>query len=185
MKKDEQEILQAVQSGDESAFNEFVRLYQKDVHLLALRIIGDSEEALDISQKVFMKVHKSIKSFRGESSISTWLYRITYNACMRYLKSFRVRRFFSFDKEDFESISGGDAGKDIAKSEFRDNLKSVLNKLPPQQKVVFTLRQIQGLKISEAAEIMGLKEGTIKALHFHAVRKLREELKEWKYASFS
>ena len=185
MKKDEQEILEALKRGDETVFNDFVRRYQKEVYMLALRLTGDKDEALDISQKVFIKAYKSIVNFRGESSISTWLYRITYNASLRYLNSLRVKKFFSFGKDDFEEFMGGDSNNDTSRNEFWENLHRALNKMPPQQKAVFTFRQIEGLKISETAEIMGLKEGTIKALHFHAVRKLREELKEWQYTNFS
>lgn len=185
MKKDEKEILVALKRGDDDAFNEFVRLYQKEVHMLALRLTGDKDEALDISQRVFIKAHKSIGNFRGESSLSTWLYRITYNASLRHLNSVRVKRFFSFSKDDFEEFKGGDSDDDMNRKEFRDNLQKALSKIPPQQKAVFTLRQIEGLKVSETAEIMGLQEGTVKALHFHAVRKLREELKEWQYTNFA
>ena len=183
--KDEREILERLHGGDDAAFAEMVRNHQKEVHMLALRLLGDQEEALNISQLTFIKAHKGLKNFRGDSSISTWLYRITYNLCMKRLASARWKRFIPLEDSFTAEPSTNNAQNEIERSDFRENLQKAVDKLPAQQKAVFVMHQLEGLKLSEVASIMNRKLGTIKALHYHAVLKLRSALKEWKYAEFS
>jgi RNA polymerase sigma-70 factor (ECF subfamily) len=181
---DEKEIIERIKRGDEIAFNEMVRLHQKQVYMLALRMVNDSQEALDISQKVFIRVHKAIKGFRGESSLSTWLYRITYNLCIKYLSSKRLKRFIPFDMSTITEPAKNDSSDSVLRDDFQRSLKEAVDKLPAKQKAVFTFRQLQGLSLKETAEIMELQLGTIKAMHFQAIRKLRESLKEWRNVEF-
>jgi len=182
---DEKDIIERIKLGDESAFNEMVRMHQKQVHMLALRMVNDPDEALDISQKVFITVHKAIKGFRGESSLSTWLYRITYNLCIKHLRAAKLKRFIPFDFNTFAEQAKESTSETILRDDFHRSMKEAVDKLPAKQKAVFTFRQLQGLSLKETAEIMELQLGTIKAMHFQAVRKLREELLEWRNVEFS
>ncbi len=183
---EEKEIIALAKTGSESAFTELVKLHQKEVHMLALRLMFNREEALEVSQMAFIQAYKSMKSFRGESCFSTWLYRITYNIAMRKLKWAKLQRYLPGGMEVLENLPAADnPAKEAEKEAFRRNLQEALGRLPPQMRVVFTLHQIQGLKLAEVAEIMEKSLGNIKALHYHAVRKLREALKDWQYAEFS
>lgn len=186
MKNDEKDIIAKAQQGDEAAFTDLVKLHQREVHLLALRLLGNHEEALDVSQLAFMQAYKGLKNFRGEASLSTWLYRITYNLCMRRLKTAKWKRFMALDENITDDRPSSDSPyKETERAEFKQNLQSALEHLPPKMRAVFTMHQIQGLKMAEIAEITGKTTGNIKALHYHAIRKLREALKEWKHAEFS
>lgn len=182
---DERDMLEKLRAGDEAAFNQLVRDNQKNVHMLALRLVVDPEEALDISQRVFIKAYKGLKNFRGDSTLSTWLYRITYNLCMKHLKSARLKRFLSLDGGIIPEPTTSTPYDKVLRDDFRESVGRALETLPPRQKAVFTLHHLQGLKMKEIADIMELKVGTVKALHYHAVRKLRDALQEWKGTKFA
>jgi RNA polymerase sigma-70 factor (ECF subfamily) len=177
---DETRLISRFQDGDASAFDEIVRRHQKMTHMLALRLLGDTEEALEVSQNVFLRAFQNLKDFRGQSKLSSWLYRITYNLCMKRLRNRRLRRFLSLDNEEYPLPNIENPDEQFERQEFRRDLQLSIAKLPPQQKAVFTLHHLQGLKLSEVAEVMNRDIGTVKALHYHAVRKLRSALKEWK-----
>jgi len=183
---EEKEIISLAQTGSESAFTELVKRHQNSIYMLALRLMFDRDEALEVSQLAFIQAYKNLKSFRGEASLSTWLYRITYNIAMRKLKLAKLRRYLPGGMDILNNLPSSDsASKEAEKSAFRQNLAEALEKLPPQMRAVFTMHQVQGLKLVEVAEIMRKSVGNIKALHYHAVRKLRESLKDWQYAEFS
>ena len=152
---EEKEIIALAKTGSESAFTELVKRHQKEVHMLALRLMFDREEALEVSQLAFIQAYKSLKSFRGDSSFATWLYRITYNIAMRKLKWAKLRRYLPGGMEVLENLPSSDnPAKEAEKVAFRRNLEEALEQLPPQMRAVFTLHQIQGLKLAEVAEIM-------------------------------
>ena len=183
---DEQIIIERAKAGDSKAFDELVKRHQREVHLLALRLIGENEEALDVSQQAFIQAYKGLKNFRGDSAFSTWMYRITYNTAMKKLKYAKWKRFVPAGDSYLEDRPGTDnPHREAERNNFRDELSEAIDNLPPQMKAVFTLHQVQGLKMAEVADIMGKSEGNIKALHYHAVRKLREALQEWRHAEFS
>ncbi len=181
----EKELIKQLRAGDESAFDRMVKTYQKEIYMLALRLTGSRDDAMDISQSVFIRAFKSVKNFRGDSSLSTWLYRIGYNQSLKHLKNARWKRFLSIDDNSIKQPSLPAADDQVRRSDFRRDLREAVEKLPPQQKAAFTLHHLQGLKLTEVAEVMERSLGTVKALHYHAVKKLREALKEWKGVEFS
>jgi RNA polymerase sigma-70 factor (ECF subfamily) len=176
----EQLLIANFRAGDTSAFDEIVRNQQKAVYMLALRLLNDSEEALEVSQNAFIRAYHGLKDFRGDASLSTWLYRITYNLCLRKLRANRLRRFFTLESEDYAIPDIEHPDTRLEHQEFQRDLQLALAKLPPQQKAVFTLHHLQGLKLAEVARVMKRDIGTVKALHYHAVRKMRTALKEWR-----
>jgi len=182
---DESEIIRKAQNGDDRAFGELVRLHQREAHLLALRLTRNQEEAADISQTAFIQAYRGLRGFKGEAGFSTWLYRITYNIAMRRMGSVWWRKWLPLeDGAVGNRQSSSDPERESEKDNFRRQAEAAIGVLPTQMRAVFSMHQIQGLKLSEVAEIMGKSEGNIKALHYHAVRKLREALKEWKGAEF-
>ncbi len=182
---DERAIIKSAQEGDESAFTEIVKRHQRNVHMLALRLVGDEQEALDISQQAFIQAYRGIKNFRGDSKLSTWLYRITYNIAIRRMRSSYWKRMLSMDEKAFIEYSGSDGVEaESERKEFRSEVQKAVEKLPPKMRAVFTMHQIQGLKLAEIAEITGKSVGNIKSLHYHSIRKMREALKEWRYTKF-
>lgn len=170
------DILREYKSGDtERAVTFFVRKYQRFVYSIALRYTKNNEDAQDIAQDVFVKAINSLKSFRGEASLKTWLYRITVNACKNEMRKKKLLRFFDFanDDDEFDAVSP-ETGPDQlhANVEFYRNVHKALAQLPEKQRETFALRYFDELTYEEISNILGTSVGGLKANYFQAVQKL-------------
>lgn len=179
---DDAELVRSFRGGNESAFSAIVTRYQNRLFQVARSILGDDDDARDLSQEAFVKAYFHLKTFREESSLYTWLYRILYNLCISHLRRKKIISFFSFDHYDeqleFESDEPN-PGEVCERRELMDAIMGAVETLPLRQRTVFTLRQMEGLTHGEIAKIMGITEGAVKASYFHAVRKLQSLLKPY------
>ncbi|MFC1485538.1 RNA polymerase sigma factor [Candidatus Latescibacterota bacterium] len=169
-------------AGDDHAFSEIVMMYQHRLVKNAEVILGNRSDAMDMVQETFINAYFHRNSFRGESSLYTWLYRILYNVCISTLRSKKNLKLFVSEKQGntFDLPSGTpDPYHELERIEIRALVDDALQKLPPRQRMVFVMRQIDGLKHREIAEIMEISEGSVKASYFHAVQKLREILADY------
>ena len=179
-------LVERCASGDEAACAELVAEHQRMVVQLAMNLLGDREEALDLSQDVFFRVFRTIHRFRGQSSLRTWIYRIAVNqACNRHRFWRRRHRAdqVSLDAHmaahgDFQS--GGETGPDhlLAQKELADRLQHALDRLPFDQRTAIVLREIDGLSYDEIAYSLGVAVGTVKSRLTRARQALRLELRE-------
>lgn len=183
MQLSDNELIIKAQNGDESSFEELIYRYDKMVLRIALKFTGDTDDAKDIYQEVFVKVYKNIKGFQFKSEFSTWLFRIATNECITHKRRFNKALHYSIDNEEESStifqIEGSEDQSPqfiIENSEFGDKLGEALEHLSPNQKMSFLLKHYEGYKIREIAEMMRCKEGTIKKYLFEAVRKLKVQL---------
>ena len=169
------ELVQSFQQGDESSFNHLVVRYQEKVYWVARRFISDHDSADDVTQEVFCKAYESLKGFRAESSVYTWLYRITVNIALNSLRRQKVREFFRldemFDLEDTSSVAPDQA---VEKNEEKVLIQKAIEKLPEKQKAVFILRYYEELPYENIATILHTSVGGLKANYFHAVKKIQE-----------
>ncbi|MCU7496671.1 MAG: sigma-70 family RNA polymerase sigma factor [Ignavibacteria bacterium] len=191
MHQEENLLVKEAVNGNMQAFEALVARYDRQVLAIAASYRHSSEDAKDIYQEVFMRVYKGLKNFEGNSAFSTWLFRITVNVCLTYKA--RNKRFQyasidqSFEIEDdpaelrlSDMIEGGpSADQELMDEEIKKNINGALASLPPQQKMVFTLKHLQDMKISEIARVMNCGEGTVKKYLFTATRKMREKLKDF------
>ena len=175
--------------GERKAFDELIRLHQRQVFNLCFRILGDYDEADDCAQEVFIKVSRNLKGFRFESAFGTWIYRITVNTCKNRLTSLDYRlksRKIRIDMErdmdqqsqpiEIEDKSQSPARELISK-ELDRLIQRAINALPDRQKLVIVLRDIEGRSYEEIGEITGFKLGTVKSKLSRAREQLRESLK--------
>ncbi|MGD0038069.1 MAG: sigma-70 family RNA polymerase sigma factor [Bacteroidota bacterium] len=169
------ELVELFQNGNETAFNELVGRYQEKVYWIARRFVNDHDQADDIVQEVFVKVYKSLKNFRGESGIYTWLYRITINVALNALRKQRIRDFIRID-EFFETAEDENEQPDaiFEKDEQKKLIEEAIAKLPEKQKAVFILRYHEELSYEEISLILKTSIGGLKANYFHAVKKIGE-----------
>ncbi len=169
-------------SGEDRAFDEIVTKFQDRLIKNAEAILGNRADALDMVQEAFINAYFHRKSFRGDSALYTWLYRILYNCCISNLRRRKFQKYFVSDDQG-KSIempsSGPDPFGETARSELRMVIDKALQKLPPRQRTVFIMHQIDGLKHGEIADIMEISEGSVKASYFHAVQKLRDLLSDY------
>lgn len=169
------DLVREFQRGSEQAFNQLALRYRKGVYLTAIGMVGIAEEADDLTQEVFVKAYLSLRTFRGESQVYTWLYRITVNLCLNHLRSRKGRSFNTL--EDVAPMPSGktaDAATELC--ELSGRMSAAILSLPEKQRLVFILRHFRELPHAEIAAMLDRDEGTIKANYFQAVRKLREKL---------
>ena len=181
------DLIHKAQKGDESAFNELVCRYDRSVLSLALKYVNDRDDAKDIYQEVFLRVFRGLKNFKFKSEFSTWLYRITINVCLTFIKSGKRQTMIRIDNDmqndEVDNIVGSDDVENspeeaLSRNEFTGNVKEALEKLSPKQKMIFILKHFEGYKIKEIALMINCGEGTVKKYLFEANHKLRTQLSE-------
>ena len=172
------ELISRFKSGDITGFNEIVRKYQQQVYWVIRKMVQDHDEADDLTQEVFIKVHSALKDFREEANLFTWLYRIATNYSINHLKKVKVRNTVSVEMvvEPIESTDKR-ADEEIDEETRRQYLMEAIETLPAQQRAVFNMRYYDQLQYDEIAEMLGKSTGGIKANYFHAVKKIGEYLK--------
>jgi len=165
--------------GDETAFETLVRKYQHSVANTIYRYTGDSTEAEDLSQQVFIKVWSQAKTFKGKSKFSTWLYRIVVNQCLNY-KAKRKREAISLDELiEKEKIHGPESLRPDIDFENRKKVKMIqeaINGLPKNQRLALILSKLEGKSYKEVAQIMGFSVSAIESLLFRAKQNLKQKL---------
>lgn len=190
MTPEENKLIVAAQNGDRSAFEELVYKYDKNVLGIAYSFINNNEDAKDIYQEVFLRVFKAIKKFEFRSEFSTWLYRITTNVCLTYRSQKKKYAYTSLDEETDEEDSNPRSLSDTltdnqtpdnnaVNSEIGTKIENGLDKLSPQQRLVFTMKHYNGYKIKEISTMLNCSEGTIKNYLFMATQRMREHLKDF------
>jgi RNA polymerase sigma-70 factor (ECF subfamily) len=169
------ELVELFQQGNEAAFNELVRRYQEKVYWIARRFVNDHDQADDVVQEVFVKVYSALKQFRGESSVYTWLYRITVNVALNALRKQRIKNFIRID-EFFETAEDESEQPDaiVERDEQQALIEEAIARLPEKQKAVFILRYHEELPYEEISHILNTSVGGLKANYFHAAKKIGE-----------
>jgi RNA polymerase sigma-70 factor (ECF subfamily) len=177
-------LLERIRAGDQGGFETLMRQHAPKVIGLATRLIGDRSEAEDLAQEAFLRLHRALPGFRGESSIGTWLYRTTTRLAIDHLRRERLKRKLFFfrqsddDPDPLETVSDprSNPGRDLHTSQAMSRLRQAMQKLSARQRTVFVLRHHEGLPLQEIASLLGLETGTVK-IHLHrAVIALRAEL---------
>ena len=180
---EEGELLLKLKSGDKSAFNDLVQEYSNIVLNTCYRFLLDREDAEDVSQEVFVEVYQSIRSFRGDSKLSTWIYRIAVTKSLDEIKKRnRKKRLSSFGKvlhldEVVNWLGGGTMpDKSILEREKLKEVMEALNVLPDNQRVAFTLSKIDGYTNTEIAAIMNVTTIAVESLVYRAKKSVTQEL---------
>lgn len=167
----------------EQAATAFVRKYQNFVFSSALRFLKSYDDADDAAQEIFIKALKSMDKFRGDSSLKTWLYRITMNVCTNMSRKKKLFGFFgSSDSEESEYDNIADDSpmpdRKIESEEFEDKFLKALSRLPEKQRETFALRYFDEMPYEEISAVLGTSVGGLKANYFQAVKKLAEFIKK-------
>lgn len=169
----DEELVKKFLAGEESAFNQLVRRYQQKIYWHARRLTGNHLDADDILQEVLLVMYKKLRDYKFESSLYTWIYKITYTRSLNLIKSNKLKRFFSIGSEETPDIKGAeDLVRDLENREKLQILDKVLKQLPVKQREVFVMRHFDELSYEEIAEITGKSVGGLKANYFHALNKV-------------
>lgn len=159
-------------------FNLLVRAYQQRVYWLVRKMVIDHDDADDITQEVFIKVHKAIDQFREDSQLYTWIYRIATNECLSFLNRKKRRFFLPIEDVAGQLTAKIDSTPGLEGDEIQKKLQKALLKLPDKQRLVFNMRYYDDLSYEDMAEITKTSIGALKASYHHAVKKIEEFLTE-------
>jgi RNA polymerase sigma factor (sigma-70 family) len=180
----DQELIQKIVGGDTRAFTQIIKKTERLVAQIVFKMIKESEERKDIAQDVYLKVFKSLSSFKFQSKLSTWIAKITYNTCLKYLEKHK-QQFIPYGDPETEDETAASAGilqsdKDVESSIFQDELSAILKveieMLTPLYRTLISLYHNEELSYSEIAQITELPEGTVKNYLFRARKTLKENL---------
>ena len=187
MQLNDTDLIVRAQKGDESAFEELVYRYDRNVLSITIKYANNEDDAKDLYQEVFIRVYRGLKNFRFQSEFSTWLFRITTNVCLTYKSKSKEHLKVSIDKDfddeenEFsltkELVYDGSSPEEISSgADFEEMIKAAVDSLSSQQKMTFVLKHYEGYKIREIAEMLNCKEGTVKKYLFDAIKNLRKKL---------
>jgi RNA polymerase sigma-70 factor (ECF subfamily) len=189
---DDKELVERSKKGDETAFKQLVLKYQKKVYMIVYSMISNHQDSLELSQEVFLRVFRHLPSFEGTSSFYTWLYRITVNICIDYYRRKRLKAYEYDDRLDHAPTQAEEDVFPLVSSASRDTptgrllreelgakIREAMDRLPPKHRLVFVLREEEGLSYEEIADVAGIPIGTVMSRLFHARRKLQERLAKY------
>ncbi len=169
------ELIQKVREGDRNSFKGLYDLYKDRVFSTAIRILGNVQDAEDAAQEIFIRIFRTIKTFREDAAFSAWVYKIAVNTCINHLKK-RKRCDAGELPDSIPDETSGETDTDRPKT-IHVLLERQIARLPEKCRTVFILHEIEGFNHEEIAEIMGISPGTSKSQLFFARSSLREKLK--------
>ena len=168
------ELAARCRAGDTDAFEELYRQHARRLYSLVVRMIGSAQDAEDLLQEVFLQAYRKLPGFRGESTLGTWLYRLTMNHCLDHLRGRQAKMSRATASIDEESVDEPAAPDPVVPSAIsRMDLERAIEALPPGSKAAFLLHDVEGFEHQEIAAILGISEGTSKSQVHKARMKLR------------
>ena len=173
LRADDERLVLACQRGEREAFSGLVERYQRDVYRLCYRYVNNHHDASDMAQEAFLKAFRALPSFRGDSSFSTWLYRIAVNTCLNFRQS---RRAPHEPLSETLPDLAPPVAENIEEGERAASVRAAVAKLPEKQRATLILKLYHELTHEEVARILGSSVGTVKANLFHALNNLRKTL---------
>jgi len=182
--------IENLKAGDRREFARLVEMYSGRIYNLALRILNDPQDAEDVLQETFIKAYRALPSFEGRSKLSTWLFRIASNEALMLIRKRHPELILTMEQHDNQPVDTDLEEpeiidwcclpeKELLSTEARQFLDEAIQKLSESLRVVFVLRDIEGLSIRETSESLGISEAAVKIRLLRARLKLREELTEY------
>ena len=184
---DDAELIAQFQNGDTAVFDTLFTRYQKRTYRLVQRFVSNHEDALDLTQDAFIRAYQGLADFKSQCQFYSWLYRITVNLCIDFLRKKARSEVMLYESDASEEIPMANVpdlrsespSKALENKELRAQLRKAIRRLPPKQRRVFILRHWDGLSLKDIAATVGRSDGTVKAHLFHAHRNLRKHLRAY------
>ena len=181
------ELIERFQKGDTAAFDTLFTRYQKRTYRLVQRFISNREDALDLTQDAFIRAYQGLGDFKSQCQFYSWLYRITVNLCIDFLRKKARSEVLLYDSDESGELSMANIpdprsespAKAAENKELRAHIRKAVRRLPPKQRQIFILRHWDGLSLKDIAATVGRSDGTVKAHLLHAHRNLRKHLRSY------
>ena len=178
------ELIERFQQGDTAAFDTLFTRYQKRTYRLVQRFISNREDALDLTQDAFIRAYQGLGDFKSQCQFYSWLYRITVNLCIDFLRKKSRSEVLLYDSDEsgelpmanIPDLRSESPAKAVENKELRTHIRKAVRRLPPKQRQIFILRHWDGLSLKDIAAVVGRSDGTVKAHLLHAHRNLRKHL---------
>lgn len=179
---DEAELIERARAGDTKAFGVLVERYQRRVVGVAMAVVHDQEDALELAQETFVRAFENVGKFESRSSFSTWLYRIAANIAIDFRRRERRHPTMRGDEAEIElqrlPSKLGDAFKETQRGEMAERIRRALNQLTPEHRAAILLREVEGLSYDEISDVLQCPRGTVMSRLHYARNHLREMLKD-------
>ncbi|MBI3417110.1 MAG: sigma-70 family RNA polymerase sigma factor [Verrucomicrobia bacterium] len=185
---EERKLVRLAQAGDLSAFDELVQRYQERIYAAIYHMTSNHEDAHDLAQESFIKAFQALKSFKGDASFFTWVYRIAINKTINFLKQRKNRTHLSLNDLDFNAehdpdlvalVSEKTPRREVNLAELQEKLNEAMQKLSEDHRLVVTLHDVQGLSHEEISKIMDCNAGTVRSRLFYARQQLQAHLSDY------
>jgi RNA polymerase sigma-70 factor, ECF subfamily len=185
---DDRELVESARKGDRDAFRTLFERYHRRAYALAFGVVRHPDDALDVVQDAFIKAHKYLDKFEGNSSFYTWLYRIVMNLAIDHLRKHRRQKPVELDEQHLEEgagvgddallpkILGSNPGRALLDKEIRARIDQALGELSDNHRSVLVMRELEGLSYEEMAQAMNCSKGTIMSRLFHARKNMQRRL---------
>jgi RNA polymerase sigma-70 factor (ECF subfamily) len=181
-------LVQRAQDGDMVAFDELIRRYQERIYSTIYHMTASHEDAADLAQETFIKGFQALKTYKGDASFYTWIYRIAVNKTINFLKTRRNKTYLSLNDLDFNAendpglvalISDKTPRRELGLTELQEKLNAAMMKLSSVHRLAVTLHDVQGLPHEEIAKIMDCNVGTVRSRLFYARQQLQAYLSDY------
>jgi RNA polymerase sigma-70 factor, ECF subfamily len=172
---DERALVEACLGGESAAFDVIVERHRRSVYLLCYRFVSNHEDASDLSQDVFLRAYRGLRSFRGQSSLATWLYRIGVNVCLNRVSA-KKPLSERIEERQFVDEKAESAPDRLLKDERGARVRAAIAQLPRKQRATLVLRMYHDMSHQEIADVLGSSVGAVKANFFHALSNLKKML---------
>ena len=192
MATDDLTLVKRVRGGDQRAFKLLVERYQRKVYAVALGMLKDKEEAMDVSQEAFVKVYKYLDHFKGDASFYTWLYRITVNICIDIIRKRAGAggEAVEFDETVPMDVSEANIGalgsrlgtnpqKSALRRELAEKIQEALATVPEKHRAILLLREVEGMSYEDLSRTLDIPKGTVMSRLFHARAKVQKILSQY------
>jgi RNA polymerase sigma-70 factor (ECF subfamily) len=185
---DDQKLVKRAQGGNLEAYDDLIRRYQERIYATIYHMTANHEDANDLAQETFIKAYQALKSFKGDSSFFTWVYRIAVNKTINFLKQRKNKTHMSLNDLDFNAehdpdlialVSDKTPRRDVNLLELQEKLNGAMQKLSEIHRLVVTLHDVQGLSHEEISKIMGCNTGTVRSRLFYARQQLQAYLSDY------
>ncbi|MBN2344490.1 MAG: sigma-70 family RNA polymerase sigma factor [Deltaproteobacteria bacterium] len=184
------DLVNRCRQGDEMAFSQLVQRYQRKVYTVALGMVKNPDDAMDIAQEGFVKVHRYIGNFQGTSSFYTWLYRIVVNLCIDHLRKSGRYASDEYDERVHAQEGGGGVGvlstnlgnnpsSNLGRKELAEVMQKAIDELPPYHRAVILMREVEGMSYTDMAKTLNVSKGTVMSRLHHARQKLQASLQPY------
>jgi RNA polymerase sigma-70 factor (ECF subfamily) len=186
--KEDEGLVERAKVGDRAAFQALFQKYHRRVYAVALGVVKRPEDAMDVVQDAFIKVHKHLGTFQGNSSFYTWLYRIVMNLGIDHVR--RTRKVVEWgddvpldqaagDGTMVPKVADSNPSRTLVRRELSEKIRQALDTLPEYHRAVILLREVEGMSYEEIAEVLQVPKGTIMSRLFHARRKMQDQLQPY------